>query len=177
MKLMWTDYYIMYVLNLLQCLSVYCILMKDTPGEKPPGLLKKIFGITNNTLLLCGELLRSTPLSESQSRSDEVQPKYSLEKDSTVTLFAVEDDVSPLNIDEYHLLKAIEYPSDRFRVFSDPQWMKWGDSLKIGSLVYVCLPAPSASEPTWSIAIVLYRGPVKALSGTNFGVELNLWWV
>ena len=148
------------------------LLMRDTPGEMTPGTLKKIVGIINPKRVLRGELLRSIPIGEAQPRSDEVQPNYCVEKNPAITLFAVEDNISPLNIDDYYLLKAIESPSDRFQVFSDPQWLEWGASLRIGSLVYVHLPSPNESVPTWSRAIIRYRGPVKTLPGMNFGVEI-----
>ena len=147
------------------------LLMRDTPGEKAPGTLKKIVGLTNTKRVLRGELLRPIPR-EREPRADVVQPNYSVERDPAITLFAVEDDISPLNIDDYHLLKPIESPSDRFRVFSDPQWLEWGAKLKIGALVYVRLPSPNTSVPTWSRGIVRYKGPVRNLFGMNFGVEI-----
>ena len=147
------------------------LLMKDTPGEKAPGTFKKIVGIANPKRVLRGELLRPIPR-EKEPRSDVVQPNYSVEKDPAITLFVVDNDISPLNIDDYYLLKAIDTPSDRFRVFSDPQWLEWGANLKTGSLVFVRLPSPNESAPTWSHAIIRYKGHVKNLSGTNFGVEI-----
>ena len=145
--------------------------MRDTPGEKAPGTFKKIVGMTNPKRVLRGELLSPIPR-EKDPRSDVVQPNYSVERDPAITLFAVDDDTSPLNIDDYYLLKAIDSPTDRFRVFSDPQWLEWGANLKLGSVVYVRLPNPNESKPTWSHAIIRYKGRVKNLSGTNFGVEI-----
>jgi DNA helicase HerA-like ATPase len=149
------------------------LLMRDTPGEKTPGTFKKIVGITNQKRVLRGELLRPIPR-EKEARPDVVQPNYSVERDPAITLFAAEDDISPLNIDDYHLLKAIDSATDRFRVFSDPHWLEWGENLKVGNLVYVRLPSPNESAPTWSHAIVRYRGPVKNLFGMNFGVEITV---
>jgi hypothetical protein len=147
------------------------LLMKDTPGEKTPGTFKKIVGITIQKRVLRGELLSPIPR-EKEARPDVVQPNYSVEREPAITLFAVEDDISPLNIDDYYLLKAIESPSDRFQVFSDPQWLEWGANLKVGDMVYVCLPRHSTSVPTWSKVIIRYKGPVKTLFGMNFGVEI-----
>ena len=147
------------------------LLMRDTPGEKAPGTFKKMVGMTNQKRVLRGELLRPIPR-EKEPRSNIVQPNYSVEKDPAITLFAVDDNISPLNIDDYHLLKAIESPFDRWKVFSDPHWLEWGASLKLGSLVYVRLPSPNASEPTWSHVIIRYKGPVKNHFGMNFGVEI-----
>ena len=144
------------------------LLMRDTPGEKAPGTFKKIVGMTNQKRVLRGELLNPIPY-EKEPRSDVVQLNYSVERDPAITLFTGDDDISPLNIDDYYLLKAIDSPSDRFRVFSDPQWLEWGCNLKVGALVFVRLPK---SAPTWSHAIVRYIGHVKNLFGTNFGVEI-----
>ena len=149
------------------------LLMKDTSGEKAPGTLKKIVGMTNTKRVLRGELLNPIPR-EKDPRSDVVQPNYSVEKDPAITLFVVDDDISPLNIDDYYLLKAIDTPSDRFRVFSHPHWLEWGANLKVGNMVYVRLPSPNESAPTWSHAIVRYKGPVKNLYGMNFGVEITV---
>jgi hypothetical protein len=143
--------------------------MRDTPGEKTPGTFKKIVGITNQKRVLRGELLR--PINRDKEPRPDV-PNYSVEKEPAITLFAVEDNISPLNIDDYHLLKAIESPTDRFQVFSDPRWLEWGANLKYGSLVFVRLPSPNTSVPTWSHAIIRYKGPVKTLFGMNFGVEI-----
>ena len=149
------------------------LLMKDTPGEKAPGTFKKIVGMTSTKRVLRGELLRRIPREEPLIVSDVVQPpKYSVERDPAITLFAVDDDIAPLNIDDYYLLKAIESPTDRFRVFSDPHWLEWGANLKVDALVYVCLPSPNKSVPTWSQAIIRYKGPVRNLFGMNFGVEI-----
>jgi hypothetical protein len=147
------------------------LLMRDTPGEKTPGTFKKIIGLTNTKRVLRGELLSPIPR-EKEPRPDVDHPNYSVERDPAITLFAAEDDISPLNIDDYYLLKAIDSATDRFRVFSDPQCLEWGANIKIGGLVYVRLPSPSASVPTWSQAIIRYRGPVKTLIGMNFGVEI-----
>ena len=146
------------------------LLMRDTPGKKAPGTFKKIVGMTNTKQVLRGELLRSFPC-EKEPQQDTVQC-YSVERDPAITLFAEDNDISPLNIDDYYLLKAIDSPSDRFRAFADPQLLEWGAELKMGSLVYVRLPSPNESEPTWSHAIVRYKGPVVNLFGMNFGVEI-----
>ena len=127
--------------------------------------------MTNFRLVLRGELLRPIPL-ENQPQSNGIQPNYSVESDPALTLFVVEDDISPLSIDDYHLLKAIKSPFDRFRVFSDPQLLDWGTNLNVNDQVYISLPTPNASQTTWSTGIVRYRGPVKTLPGINFGVEI-----
>jgi hypothetical protein len=149
------------------------LLMRDTPGKKTPGTFKKIVGITNTKLVLRGELLIPIPREKELCDRPDV-PNYIVERDPTTTLFAVENDISPLNIDDYFLLKAIDTPSDRFRVFSDPHWLEWGANLKVGNLVYVRLPSPNTLAPTWSKAIIRYKGPVKTLFGMNFGVEIMI---
>ena len=148
--------------------------MKDTTGAKPTGLLKKMVGLTSTKQILRGELLRPIPLAEIRPRSDGVKPNYSVDRDPTVTLYAVKNNVSSLSREDYLLLRAIESPFDRFRVFSDPHWLVWGASLHVNSQVYVCIPDPghSDSASTWSIAVVRYRGAVKTLPGTTFGVEI-----
>ena len=150
--------------------------MKDTPGEKPPGLLKKIiFGAINNTVtvVLRGELLKRISYGKSQPRSDGNQPNYRVERDPAITLFAVEDNIFPLSIDDYHLLTAIESRFNRFFVFSMSQWLEWGTNLKVNDHVYISLPIPNTSS-IWSTGIVRYRGFVKTLPGIHFGVELTV---
>ena len=150
------------------------LLMKDTPGEKATGTFKKIVGFSNSQKqVLRGELLQPIPPRDIQTRSDGSQHNYSLERDPNVTLYAMEDDISPLNVDDYRLLRAIDSPFDRFRVFSDPHWLEWGARLNIGDQIYVRLPSPNVSGSTnWSFAIVRYKGAVETLPGTNFGVEI-----
>ena len=156
----------------MQMAEEHYLLMRDTPGEKTPGTFKKMVGMTNTKRVLRGELLRPIPRNEMQPRPDGVQPNFSMERDPAVTLFAVEDDVTPLSPEDYPLLKAIESPFDRFRVFFDPQWLEWGANLNVNSQVYIRLPSPNASLFTWSAAVVRFKGPVKTLPGTTFGAEI-----
>ena len=130
-------------------------------------LMKKA---TVTTVLSRGELLRFISRDKAQRQSNEAQHNYCVDGNPAITLFAIENDVSPLTNDERNLLRAIEFPSDRFRVFAD--WLDWGTSLTVGSKVYVHLLSPSASMSTWSLAVVRYKGAVKNLPGTIFGVEI-----
>ena len=150
------------------------ILMKDAFGEKATGRLMKIVGInTSNKRILRGEILKPIPQQEVHTRPNGSQPNYCLDRDSSITLHAEADDISPLGIDDYYLLNAINSTFDRFRVFSDPQWLEWGGRLKEGDQVFVRLPSPDISVSSWSCAVVRYKGPVKTLpAGTHFGVEI-----
>lgn len=146
--------------------------MKDTPGEKATGTFKKMVGISNTKRVLRGELLKPIPPSEIQTRSDGSQHNFSLKRDPNITLQAVADDISPLNMEDYYLLRAIDSPFDRFRVFSHPHLLEWGARLKTGDQIFVRLPSPNPSSSNWSLAIIRYKGVVKNLPGTNFGVEI-----
>ena len=152
---------------------IHCLLKKDTQGEKS---LKKIVGMTNLVVVLHGELLRPIPRGEIQPRSDGVQHNHYVEREPSVTLYAAERDVSPLSPKDYHLLRAIKSPVDRFSVFSHPKWLEWGRELNVDKQVYVCLPDPSHSDSvsTWSTATMRYKGAVKCLPGTTFGVEITV---
>ena len=151
------------------------ILMKDTSGEKAAGALKKMVGInTNPKQILRGELLRPVPTRDIQTRPSGLQPNFILERDTNITLQAGEDNVSPLSPEDYYLLLAVAAPMDRFRVFSDLQWLEWGEKLNVGDQVHVRMPSHNPMGVNWCLAVVRCKGSVKTLPGTMFGVEIKV---
>ena len=154
------------------------ILMKDTRGERSVSsivsAIKKLGGSSaRQTIILRGQLLSPIPRHQQQSRSDGAAHNYHVDEDPSITLFVEdEQDVSPLSPNDYCLLRAVGSAFDRFSVFVNGEWLDWGVNLKVGDQVYVRLPAPNPATADWSLAVIRYKGEVKPLSGTNFGVEI-----
>ena len=152
------------------------ILLKDTQGEKAAGRIMSAFGSGPKTIqVLRGELLTLISHRDLQPRNDEKQAhNYRLKKDPNVTVYCVEDDVSPLSWDDLELLEAIQKSYDRFAVFSEDAKLEWGGKLKMGDQVYVKIPSVNSYMPDWSIADVRYVGEVEFLPGKHFGVEIKV---
>lgn len=157
------------------------ILMNDAPGERCVGgsifsAIRKPFMGGNSSqevMILRGELLGQIPPSHQQPRSDGGVHNYYVDKDPSTTLFVVDEQgVSPLSLEEYRLLRAIDPSFDRFSVFVNGDWLEWGVKLKVDDKVCVRLPGPNPSSADWSAAVIRYKGEVKLLPGTNFGVEI-----
>lgn len=156
------------------------ILMKDTQGERSVSsivsAIKKPFGGGNSVrqiIVLRGELLGQIHPSQQQVRSDGLAHNYFVDRDPSTTLFVVDEQgISPLFLEEYQLLRGIDSCFDRFNVFVNGDWLEWGVKLNVGNQVYVRLPGPNASTADWSLAVIRYKGKVKSLHGTNFGVEI-----
>ena len=154
--------------------------MKDTPGERSVSsivsAIKKPFLGGNSSrqiIVLRGELLGQIHPSQQQPRSDGLAHNYFVDKDPATTLFILDEQgVSPLFPEEYRLLIAIDPCFDRFNVFVNGDWLEWGANLKVNDRVYVRLPGPNTSTGDWSLAVIRYKGDVKSLPGTNFGVEI-----
>ena len=156
------------------------ILMKDTQGEisvnSIVSKIKKSFvgGSSSQQLIVIrGELLAQIPPNELQPGSDGATHNYYVDKDPSVTLFLTDEQgVSPLSREEHQLLRAIDSAFDRFAVFVNGDWLDWGVKLNVGNQVYVHLPGPN---PDWSLAVIRsWKGDVKNLPGTNFGVEIHV---
>ena len=158
------------------------ILMKDTPGEEKSvsssivSVIKKPFVGGNSSrqiMVLRGELLGQIPPSQQQPRSDGLAHNYFVDKDPSTTLFVVDEQgISPLSLEEYRLLRAIDSCYDRFTVFVNGDWLEWGVKLNVGDQVYVRLPGPNPTTADWSLGFVRCKGNVHSLPGTNFGVEI-----
>ena len=166
----------------------YYILLEDAQGVNSKTFRKSIRlrgssslrHRSRSVLVLHGELLTSISqeIDDIVTNKDTGKPTRTFRsiKDPHVTLCSREADiyVSPVNEKELHLLEAIEGPSDRFSVFSEPSKLTWGGSLKKGDQVYVKIPMPNTTVPTWSMALVQYAGPVETLPGWNFGIEIKV---
>ena len=155
------------------------ILMKDVQGEKAPGMFKAVLvgSAPKHVQLLRGELLSSIPQRDRDKvpRNDG-RPAHNFrsKKDPNVALYVDDTNVAPAKGRELQLLEAIEKPYDRFTVFSIENRLEWGSSLRKGDQVFVKIPTPNTSVPTWSIGLVRYAGPVEGLPGWNFGVEIKV---
>ena len=154
------------------------ILMMDVHGEKASGKIGGMFGYSPKRVqVLRGELLTSISRQYIVPRSDR-RPSHNFrsKRDPSVTLYGGEDDwyVAPLNGKDLELLEAIERPGDRFAEFSKPNKLEWGGSLGRGDQVYVKIPSPITSVPSWSVGLVKHVGPVESLPGRNFGVEIKV---
>ena len=162
------------------------ILMKDTPGERPDssfvGAIKKplIGGNFAKQIIvpiLRGELIGQIPRRQQQPRFDGPAHNYFVDNDPSTTLFAdVPEGISPLCQIDYRLLRGIDCCFERFSVFANCNcdWLEWGANLKVGDEVYVRLPAVNRATADWSRAVIRYKGDVKSLPGTCFGVEIDV---
>ena len=155
------------------------ILMKDVQGEKAPGMIKAVLmgSAPKRVQLLRGELLSSIPQRERDRvpRNDGTSAhNFRSKKDPSVTLYVDDTNVCPAMGKEVQLLEAIEKPYDRFTVFSMENRLEWGSGLGKGDQVFVKLPTPNTSVPTWSIGLVRYAESVDGLPGWNFGVEIKV---
>ena len=154
------------------------ILMEDAQGEKAPGKIGGLIGLSPKSVqVLRGELFTSISRQEMVPRNDgRHSHNFRSKKDPSVTLYGGEDYeyVSPVTGIDLELLEAIEKPGDRFAEFSELDKLEWGGSLGRGDQVYVKIPSPTPSVPTWSIGLVRYVGHVEGLFGRNFGVEIKV---
>ena len=175
------------------------VLMEDVQGEKAPGRFKTALKealrgtrfqglgalaiptvtfapMGKHVQLLRGELLTPIPQRDMLPRNDG-RPAHNFrsKKDPSVTLHVCDDaNVAPAKGKEVQLLEAIERPYNRFTVFSIENRLEWGSSLGKGDQVFVKIPTPNTSVPTWSVGLVQYAGPVEGLPGWNFGVEIKV---
>ena len=120
-----------------------------------------------------GELLVAIPPSDSYPPKEEGQRDYCLERDPTTILRLLDAQyVTPLGPEDFRLLKAVESPFDRFRVFVDENWLEWGGKVYVGNEAFVRLPSPNPTSAEWARVVIRHKGPVKNLPGTIFGVEI-----
>ena len=147
--------------------AVGAILLKDVQGAKcdigAKSAIKKFIGSATQSPVnvLCGELLLV--------HANHDHYNYVLSRDSNVFMFCNDNNIAPLNHEEFLLLEAIKRPYDRITAF---RRLEWGVNLKTGFAVYVTLPGDNLSvqERTW--ATVRYKGAIGNLPGIHFGVEI-----
>ena len=152
------------------------ILLESTRGMKTRTNRR---GTLKYKSVFRGELLTSMSLEDVvvyHGLAEEPAHNFRSKRDPRVTLYGGESNeyVAPVSGKELQLLEAIEKTSDRFAVFSEPNKLTWGSSLKKGDEVYVKIPTLSTKVPTWSMALVQYAGPVETLPGWNFGLEIKV---
>ena len=155
------------------------ILMVDVEGEKVMGGVantakKYLLGTEKRETIkiLRGELVN--PIAPQVQYDGKPPHNYCLQRDHNTTFYSIEDDVSPLAYRDYKLLEAIESAGDRYATFSGVNKLDWGAKLKEGDEVYVRLSSPHSNPDSaeWSLAKVEYKGAVKSLPGTIFGVAI-----
>ena len=158
------------------------ILMKDAQGERSVSSIvsafKKPFVGGNSArqiIILRGDLLGQIHPNLLQVRFGGPTHNYFMDRDPSTTLFVADEQIiSPLLPEEYQLLRGIDSCFERFNVFVNGDWLEWGANLKVGDEVYVRLPAVNPAIAVWSRAVIRYKGSMKSLPGTCFGVEIDV---
>ena len=148
------------------------VLMKDVQAVKQSSGFKKMIGLREFSVVNVhrGELLIQIPENERQQCGDGPLLNYRLFKDPNILLYSGEENVSPLGEHDFQLLEAIASTNDRFTVFSHPDKLDWGASLRKGSRVFVKIP----NTQIVASAVIRCKGPVEGLPGISFGVEITV---
>ena len=145
--------------------TVGYLLLTDVQGTK---IVKRyLTGKSKSpTRVLRGELLLGL-------QQENQQLIYQLSHDPTVHIVCDENDVAPLNFEEFHMLEAIQKPFDRVLAFNANK-LEWGLKLKQGSAIYIDIPGPgdNRSAAECARAVVHYKGQIGSQPGIQFGVEL-----
>ena len=151
------------------------ILTKDLPAERTASQLGGLRTSRKPVNALRGELLVAIPSQDLVPRNDGGKPhNYRLARDTTVTLRAKEEEVAPLDREDFLLLEAIKSTHSRFDTFISADKMKWALSLKEGSEVFVAVN-PEMPQHSWlrCQAVVRWVGDLGGKErGTVFGVEI-----
>ena len=163
------------------------ILTKDLPAERVTSQFAGLRTIRRPVNALRGEFLvairgqdlvprntNSIPSQDVVSRKDGGKPhNYRLARDMTVTLRAEEEEVAPLDREDFLLLEAIKSAHSRFVTYISINKMVWGLSLKEGSEVFVVMNPEEPQTPQLrSRALVRWTGELgEKERGTVFGVE------
>ena len=131
--------------------------------EPCKSAIKKFIGSATQSPVnvLCGELL--------VGHDNHDYFNYKLSRDTNVLLFCDNNDIAPLNNEEFLLLEAIKKPSDRLTAFETK--LELGSSLEVGSAVCITVEENLGVEK-YVRAVVHYKGRVGSLPGVNFGVEI-----
>ena len=148
------------------------VLMKDVEAVKQSSGFKKMIGAGKFSVVNVhrGELLIQIPENERQQCGDGPLLNYRLFKDPNILLYSGEENVSPLGEHDFKLLEAITSTNDRYTVFSHPDKLEWGASLRKGSRVYVKIP----NTQIVVAAVIRCKGSIESLPGINFGVEITV---
>ena len=150
--------------------TVGAILLKDMQGNYKvdvaasvrSALKKLVHGSAQSRMnVLCGELLLG--------HANDDHYNYVLSRDSKVLMFCDNNDIAPLNHEEFLLLETIKKPSDRLVAF---RRLEWGVNLKTGSAVLITVPGDNLSVEKRARAIVHYKGAIGNSPGIHFGVEI-----
>ena len=134
------------------------ILLKDSWGLSKSTLKKLIPAVPySEVIILRGELITVKQNSSSET-------KYQLHRDPNVYVKCINEDIAPLNKQDFLLMEGIEKPADRMEAFINEK-LDWGITLKEGSTVYVIL------NTQYARAVVHYKGVIGNVPGIRFGME------
>ena len=142
------------------------ILLKDLQGIKfedgTKPILKRFVAATSHSTL---SVPRGELLLEAQPNP---QFNYVLSHDTNVSLKCNDGDVSPLNDEEFLLLKAIKDPHLRLEAFHNK--LEWGIKLKRGDIASIAIQGAGRS----SVEQCVVKGQVEPehQSGIYFKVQI-----
>ena len=146
------------------------ILLKDVQGFKAVGEVKSVINkMTGGELystvnILRGELVEEYAMSE-------LNFNMRLCRDPTICMYLSLDSLAPLSAEEFLLLEGIQLISDRFATFCNGG-IELGMVLVPGSKVYV--EVYEAGHVKHARATVQFKGKVRGLPGTTFGIEIKV---
>ena len=163
--------------------SMYILLKDKVQAEKAT----RVWGVpvpraihTSHCQVLKGELVTPIPEADIIPRSDgqNAHNYRTLTRDSPATFYDddSEDNLAPLKPKQFDLLASVRSPAARYSIFLEPGKLDWGCSLKVGDKVSVEVPivATAVGNKIRAFAVVRYVGPVTALPGITFGVEIKV---
>ena len=124
--------------------------------------------------------MAAIPVDERAPRIDGLNHNYrTLTKESPATFYhdENEDDLCPLQANDFAVLMGIKSSWTRYQFFIQADRLDWATKLKQGDKVLVELSvvdnAPPGSGPKAS-AVIRYVGPLPGLPGVSFGVEIKV---
>ena len=136
------------------------ILLRDSWGLTKSALKKIIPAVPYSEV----NILRGELITVKQSSSSET--KYQLHRDPNVYVKCINEDIAPLNQQEFLLMEGIEKPADRTEVFNKEK-LDWGITLEQGAPIYVIL-----CYAQYARAVMHYKGFIGNVPGIRFGVEI-----
>ena len=151
------------------------ILTKDLPAKRTASQFAGLRTSRKAINVLRGELLLAIRGQDLVPRDDGGRPhNYRLARDTTVTLRAEEEEVAPLDREDFLLLEAIKSTHSQFDTFISAKKMEWALSLKEGSEVFVAVnPEMPQHSRLHCQAVVRWVGELGGKErGTVFGVEI-----
>ena len=145
------------------------ILIRDAQGCKYDGILKSALkNITGNRPYSYKSIIRGELLDVIRSEDGY---NFVLHRDPTVHLYCGEEEVAPLCMEEFSLMKGIQTRGERLKAFTEGR-LQFGLNLMKGNMVYVDVSGPNLAQKDYVLSAIHFRGKVGNLSGITFGVEI-----